>query len=217
MTKLARPRRPTIGKLGRLVINWNDLEIQIRSLLVTLTADVTSAEILTADLETAAMFNALRALAIEYDARRRRLNTRITIDADSKNIKARVYDEAAAHIIHLIDCANRLHDYKEIYLHRTNSIQKSKYIAVNDSKTKTFHELRLPLNLGYDPAQLATQLVNLRRYAAALMRCIIKNENRRSRTQIIWPEEFPLPKAPSESNNAQEFTSMATNFNEPLR
>jgi len=168
MTKLARPRRPTIGALGRLVIHWNDLEIQIRSLLVTLTVDATSAEILTADLKTVAMFNAVRALAIEYDARRRRLNTRITIDADNENIKAKLYDAAAAHISHLIDCADRLPDYKKIFVHRTNSIQKSKYITVDDSKIKTLHEWRLPSNVGYDLAQLATQLVNLRKYAAAL-------------------------------------------------
>ena len=140
------------------------------------------------------MFNAVRALALEYDARRKRLNTRIKIDADNKNIQAKLYDEAAAHINHLIDCADRLHDYREIFVHRTNSILKSKDITVDNLKSKTFLE-SLPSNLGYDLAQLATQLASLRKYAVALMRCIIKNEKRKSRTQIVWPKEFPLPKS----------------------
>ena len=64
---------------------WNDLGIKICELLMALTADSGSTEILISDLETVTLFKVVCAVSNDFDERRKRLNTRPTIDADILN------------------------------------------------------------------------------------------------------------------------------------
>ena len=193
MTKPSTQPRPTIGQLGRLIMYWNDLEIKIRALLTSLTSDGGSAEILIGDLETVALFKAARALANDYDERRKRLNTRLTIDADIRKVKVRLYEEVASPINHLIDCADRLREFKEIYVRGTHSVKRGKYPRESNASGTGPHKRYILPNVGIHISQLTVQIAALGKYADVIKRCVKKNENKKARTQVLWPKEFPLP------------------------
>ena len=186
------PKRSSISELGRLVMNWNDLEVQIRVLLLKLTNDVTSAEILAAKLEAPAIFEAVRALANEYDANRKRLNTRLAMEADTHNTKVRFYEEVSSHVNHVIDCAGYLREYKEFYLREVRGTSKLVRAPIVNFKVPdcpaNYSQLTTPPEL----ERVATQLKNLAKYTAAIIACIAKNENKRARARLVWPKKLSL-------------------------
>jgi hypothetical protein len=193
MTIPSKLSRSTIEQLGRLVIYWNDFEIQIRSLLLVLTNDPETAAILSAGFETDALFSAVRTLASEYDASRKRLNTRFMIEADNGNIKVRLYEEAAAHVHHLIDCADGLREYRNMYVQGVCSPRKSEGI-----KTHGYHPIRpldvwIQLDIPEDLNRITTEILDLTKYAITLITCIQKNDAKKTHVRLLWPIRPPLP------------------------
>jgi hypothetical protein len=193
MTKQNTRNRLSSSRLGRLVILWNDLEIQIRSLLLALADESKTAEILSADLEIDVVFNAVRNLAHEYDAHRKRLNTRLLIEAESRNAKVKLYEEAAAHIIYLIDCADRLLEYRNIYVHGMHSSGTIGDITIRGFNTRIPLPASSQLNWLDDLECVAAEIAALTRYAAALNACVQKNEKRNSHVRVVWPKRPPSP------------------------
>ena len=101
MREFKAKSRSITSELGRLVICWNDLELEIRVLLLTISNDAATVEALTSQLDIAAVFIAMRKLANQYDAHRRRLDTRLTIEADTLKKKIKLYDQAAPRAVGL--------------------------------------------------------------------------------------------------------------------
>ena len=191
MTTPSKNSRSITDQLGRLVMYWNDFEIQIRSLLLLLANDPETAAILSADLETVALFNAVRTLANEYDASRKRLNTRLMIEADNRNIKAKLYEEAAGHVHHLIDCAYRLLEYRNSYVQRVCSPLKNESINTRHHHPTSSLGVRPELNLPDDLSCITTQIVALTKYAVTLKVCIQKNDSKKTRVRLVWPPIRP--------------------------
>jgi hypothetical protein len=193
MTIPGKKSRSTTDQLGRLVMYWNDFEIQIRSLLLVLTNDPETAATLSADFETVALFNAVRTLANEYDANRKRLNTRLMIEADNRNIKVRLYEEAATHVHHLIDCAARLREYRNMYVKEVRSPQKYEGIKTCRDHPISSQKVSPQLNLPDDLNRTTTEILALTKYAITLISCIQKNDSRKARVRLEWPMKPPLP------------------------
>jgi len=185
--------RADYGSLGRLVIAWNDLEFSIRQILIALAHEPITAVMLSADYNAVTMFNTVRMLVHERDQSHNRINEALRVEMKKRDALIRLYDLAGAHVNNLIDCADRLRIYRNVYVHGIQSAHKGGFFigSITARPKFAFHMHKLPVA---EVTKITRQVRALSKYAAEILKAVESNqsENRLS-SPPKWPQIHPLP------------------------
>ncbi len=183
--------------VGKLVVSWNDLELQLRRLLYCLSPDWFTATVLTADMQASGLLHVVKTMAGEHDADATKLN-RFMEDARPKTgHKVRPLDLVKEHVNRVVECADSLRLHRNYFAHGINSpTVKIPYFTLGGM---TARKQRLAM---YDrPIELAeirriTALIGrTTRYAKQLESCIRANQRTLGKPPR-WPQKLPVPEQP---------------------
>jgi hypothetical protein len=169
-------------QLGRLVVYWNDLEAQMHEVLLALSEDSTAVAILLAKIEVGDLFNLISSLSIQYDACRKRLNTRLAIESDTNKIPTKLYDQVSPHISYLVDSGMQLKRHRDFYVEGVRSAK-----AANLAKVGSSPALCVQLISPTELKSITAEIIEITNYAAAVCDCIRKNDRKKSGARPRWP------------------------------
>ncbi len=108
---------PIFYEVGKLAIAWNNLEWQLRRVAFSLTDDWFTVALLTIDLQAANLIQAIRLLTTEHDAEIAKANRFIEAARPVTQHKVRSRDLVSEHVNCLLNCADRLRLYRNLYVH----------------------------------------------------------------------------------------------------
>jgi len=188
-----------LAQLGKLVVAWNDLESALGGLIFILAErDPVTAMLLTADMNAATMMNAIRALVIEHDASERRLAGDLAKDSFAKEYLGgpRVVEDAAPYVVHLIDFADRLREYRNFYVHGINSPRaKEGFLARGRTARGRFVFFEQPITL-LNLQSLTVSIEACVDYGLKVQTAVVSARGylrRKDAAPPTWPEKPPLP------------------------
>jgi hypothetical protein len=189
-------------QIGRLVLTWNDLDEWIRHLILLISIDAPLVvSVLTADMNTSAALNALRALTVEQDASGIRHYRRMKAKANLLPPETREPEPFAPHILHFIEYVDRLREYRNFYLHGiSNPKPNSGFEARGRTARGRLSEFRKPIT-STDIATLTNEIEKCIAYGEAIFRAIDQSHPFARYASLsggdfvlpTWPEKSPLP------------------------
>ncbi len=174
------------SQLGKLVVRWNDLELQLRRLLFSLCDDWVTAAIFSVEMNMHAFLNALRIVAKEYDAHVEKLNRLIRQAAGTP------HDLVSEHVHCVADCADALRLYRNYYAHGITSPREGEPFTVGGINARGRLTTYDQLLTAAEMRKITVLIGRTVRYAQAVERCIAANEHP-SRARPTWPEKLPVP------------------------
>jgi hypothetical protein len=186
-------RRPSPDQLfrhiGQLVIQWNDLDLQFRRLILALTEDELSVLVLIADYSSAELIRTTDRLAIDQDAFNARFDKRLKLISEKTGNHTPPSESIHPHIVELTQRADKLRVYRNYYAHSIVSpIGNDPHHSlggVTARDGKGLHEFSAPIKLS-EIRETTALIRRTLRYAQQLERCIASRRSSRQKP-IPWP------------------------------
>jgi hypothetical protein len=179
--------------VGRLVITWNDLELQFRRVLFAFTEtheDFVNVATLTADMQADALFKATKAIAKEQEAFRTRLNQFLHAIAEKTGHPRLHYELPSEHVDHLCRCADRLRLYRNYYAHGiTSPFGPASYTLSGITARVGLQTHDSPIKIR-ELSRTIAAINRTMRYAQKLERCI--SQYRNGEGTPSWPKKIPI-------------------------
>jgi hypothetical protein len=188
-----RSRRIPLGYLGLVVALWNELESQVKTILVSLAPENRLvAAWLVMDLQIGPLINAARLLSREMEW----LYERVNVDLRRKRGKYKLFEPFAEHVDHFLTGVDILREHRNYYVHN----------AIND--TSDPHQQRLMIyrisargkvSLTSHPIDetalenLVFQIGDFLGYGDDLAEALRRNTSKKFSERPSWPEKPPLP------------------------
>jgi hypothetical protein len=185
-----------LHEMGRLVLTWNDLDWTIRNIIFFLAMDdAVSVMILTADMNTAAALNALRALAAERDALEAR---NVQSPQAIKVFGRREVQPILDNVKHFIEYTDRLREYRNFYVHGIRSPQEDKGIWARTISARGRYSMHEQPVTVADLRSLSDRIAHCIGYGIRLSHALAAaysylHFSNSAAEPPTWPEKPPLP------------------------
>ena len=113
--RVPRSRRIQLGYLGLVVTLWNELEVQVKSVLLALSPDNNRliASWLVADLQIGPLINAARLLSKEMQL----MYDRANVTLRRKRSPQKLFEPHAEHVEHFLPGVDILREHRNYYVH----------------------------------------------------------------------------------------------------
>jgi hypothetical protein len=184
--------------VGKLVVRWNDLELQMRRLVQYITEDWFIVHVLTAEIPAEKLIRVLKLLAAERDADMTKLNRFTAAAAEKTGRHGRKIDMVSEHVGRVVDCADSLRLYRNMYAHGITSptVYVNKFTVSGWTTRKgRLAEYNVPLKLA-EIARATSLIGQVLRYAGRVERCLKANSDSRTHSPVKWPQKLAVPAAP---------------------
>lgn len=182
--------------VGRMVIAWNDLELQIRRVLFAITdthEHFLSVATLTADMQAEALFKALKSVAKEHDRFHAKFNRFLVVISEKTGRTPTQIGPISEHIENLYTCADRLRLYRNYYAHGiTSPAGKITYTlgSMTARKGLSLHDHPIKLR---DITKTTAAITQTVKYGRRIEQCLRTRQSRATKP-IQWPPKVrPLP------------------------
>lgn len=180
--------------VGKLAIRWNDLDLQLRRLAYSLTDDWFTVAILTADLQTANLIQAIRLLAKEYDVESTKLNNFLDEARPKTGHHIRARDMIFDHVDCALTCADRLRLYRNLYIHciiSPTAYHPSGFIlgGMTTRSNGRLSDYEFPLKIR-EINKVTTAIYHAVNYAAHIEYCIKLNQDIDRKSAPRWPKKL---------------------------
>jgi hypothetical protein len=155
--------------------------------------------VLTAEIPAEKLIRVLKLLAAERDADMTKLN-RFTAAADEKTGRhTRKIDMVSEHIGRVVDCADSLRLYRNMYAHGITSpttVLNTFTVSGWTTRKGRLAEYNVPLKLA-EIARATSLIGQVLRYAQKVEKCLKENAEHRSHSSPKWPPKLDVPAKPS--------------------
>jgi hypothetical protein len=196
MSKSQAQSKRIFSNLGKLVVRWNDVETQLRRLLLCVTDDWFNATLLTIDLPVANFIQALKTIVSERDVDAARFNTFIEAISQKTGRTVRPTDLVSEHVNHVLECADRLRMYRNLYAHCiTSPTDDVPHFTLGGMTARNGHRLKrydFPVDLRKIRKTIAA-IERTVQYAQRVEKCIKIAQDSQRPSGPKWPKKPSLP------------------------
>jgi hypothetical protein len=187
-----RQRRIQLGYLGLVVSLWNELEPQVRTVLVTLSPDRLTASWLAADLQIGPLINATRLMSKEIQW----MHERINVTLRRKRGRYKLFEPFTEHVDHYLNGVDILREHRNYYIHYAVADRSDrKHLKLQISKLTARGRVSYISHPIEETAleNLSFQITDYLTYGDSLLEALEKNVSKKFFERPSWPEKPPLP------------------------
>jgi hypothetical protein len=181
--------------VGKLIVRWNDLELQLRRLLYCLAEDWFTAAALSVDMQAANLIQALKTFAAEYDADSTKWNRLFVALSEQTGRPAQTKGPVFEHVNWIVESANRLRLHRNLYAHCINSPTREVprfTLGGMTARGRRLSDYDFPLDLR-EIRKVISLISATISYAQKVERCIKAAQDSKRTSLPKWPKKLPLP------------------------
>lgn len=182
------------AQLGKMVVLWNDLELQLKRLLVCLSDDVITVLILSTDMQASALVNAVETMAREYDVHRTKFGQFSKAVSEKTGRPPQTFEPISEHVNCVIACADKLREYRNYYAHGVVTPGRNDPLMVGGITARGGRLDTYDAQFTVAELKRITTLIGQTvRYAERVIKCISARKDDPSQTRPTWPKKLPVP------------------------